>query len=117
MEPQIPEEMKVWGGQTVIMLRGMHIPDIDDLVLEHDDETGLEELGRRVLSRGPWTTVAFLVRTRNHPEAEWAGPFLWLHRYQRVAQGYKLVSRFHTTDVEQLHALMTALKDWHLAGA
>ena len=92
----------------------MLIQDIDDLVLEHDDETALEEIGRRVLSRGPWTTVAFLVKTRNGPNAPWEGPFLWLHRYQKVAQGFKLVSRFHTTETEQLDVLLGALKSWGL---
>lgn len=92
----------------------MLIPDIDDLILDHDDESALEEVGRRVLSRGPWTAVAFLVRTRNGPEAEWEGPFLWLHRYQKVAQGWKLVSRFHTTEPEQLERLLEALDGWGL---
>lgn len=92
----------------------MIIPDIDDLVLEHDEESALEELGRRVLSRGPWTTVAFLVRTRSGPDAAWEGPFLWLHRYQKVAQGWKLVSRFHTTSGEQLDGLVDALEGWKL---
>jgi len=92
----------------------MIIPDIDDLVLEHDEESALEELGRRVLSRGPWTTVAFLVRTRSGPEAPWEGPFLWLHRYQKVAQGWKLVSKFHTTSGEQLDGLVDALEGWIL---
>ncbi|MFN8012646.1 MAG: hypothetical protein U0P81_14850 [Holophagaceae bacterium] len=93
----------------------MIIPDIDDLTLEHDEDSALEELGRRVLSRGPWTTVAFLVRTRRGPEAGWEGPFLWLHRYQRVAQGWKLVSRFHTTSADQLEGLVEALRAWGLA--
>jgi len=92
----------------------MIIPDIDDLVLEFDEESGLEELGRRVLSRGPWTTVAFLVKTRRAPESEWEGPFLWLHRYQKVPQGWKLVSRFHTTETEQLDSLLQALQAWGL---
>ncbi|WP_005035034.1 hypothetical protein [Holophaga foetida] len=95
----------------------MIIPDIDDLVLEHDEEAGLEELGRRVLSRGPWTTVAFLVRTRKDWDSPWEGPFLWLHRYQKVPQGWKLVSRFHTTGSEQLENLIQALGDWELRGA
>ena len=90
----------------------MIIPDIDDLVLEHDEETALEEVGRKVLARGPWTSVAFLVRTRNGPEADWEGPFLWLHRYQKMAQGWKLVSRFHTTETEQLEGLISALAQW-----
>ena len=94
----------------------MIIPDIDDLVLEHDEETALEEVGRKVLARGPWTSVAFLVRTRSGPEAEWEGPFLWLHRYQKVAQGWKLVSRFHTTEPEQLERLLEALQTWGLGG-
>jgi len=91
----------------------MIIPDIDDLILEHDDETGIEEVGRRVLSRGPWTTVAFLVKTRTG-EGPWEGPYLWLHRYQKVAQGWKLVSRFHTTEAGQLEGLVQALGQWGL---
>jgi len=90
----------------------MIIPDLDDLILDHDDETGVEELGRKVLSRGPWTTVAFLVRVRERPEGPWEGPFLWLHRYQQVAQGWKLVSRFQTTGPEQLENLAAALSGW-----
>jgi len=92
----------------------MIIPDIDDLVLEFDEESGLEELGRRVLSRGPWTSVAFLVRTRRGPDSDWEGPFLWLHRYQKVPQGWKLVSRFHTTEANQLDHLLQALQEWGL---
>ena len=92
----------------------MIIPDLDDLVLEYDEESGIEELGRRILSRGPWSTVAFLVKTRRSPEAGWEGPFLWLHRYQKVPQGWKLVSRFHTTETEQLDGLLAALRDWEL---
>lgn len=95
----------------------MIIPDIDDLILEHDDETGIEELGRRVLSRGPWTTVAFLVKTRAADGAPWEGPHLWLHRYQKVAQGWKLVSRFHTTESDQLENLMGALEAWGLTSS
>ncbi len=92
----------------------MLIPDLEDLVLEYDEETGLEELGRQVLSRGPWSTLAFLVRTRNGPDVPWEGPFLWLHRYQKVSQGWKLVSRFHTTSPEQLENLLDALDGWGL---
>ena len=94
----------------------MLIPDLDDLALESDEEAGLQELGRRFLSRGPWTTVAFLVKTRSGFDAPWEGPFLWLHRYQKVAQGWKLVSRFHTTETEQLQRLLAALGDWGLTG-
>ncbi len=90
----------------------MIIPDLDDLVLDYDEDSAVEELGRRVLSRGPWAAVAFLVRTRRGPEGEWEGPFLWLHRYQKVAQGWKLVSRFHTTEREQLEGLVEALREW-----
>ena len=90
----------------------MIIPDLDDLILEHDDEAGIEELGRRVLASGPWTTVAFLVRVRPRPDGPWAGPFLWLHRYQQVSQGWKLVSRFQTTEPVQLANLVAALDGW-----
>lgn len=95
----------------------MIIHDLDDLILDSDEETGIQEVGRRFLSRGPWTTVAFLVKTRSAPEGNWEGPFLWLHRYQKVAQGWKLVSRFHTTETDQLHRLLAALKDWGLTEA
>ena len=90
----------------------MIIPDLDDLVLESDEESGIQELGRRFLARGPWTTVAFLVRTKTDPEGDWEGPSLWLHRYQKVAQGWKLVSRFRTTEPAQLTKLTEALEGW-----
>jgi lipopolysaccharide biosynthesis protein len=90
----------------------MIVHDLDDLVLETDEECGIQELGRRFLARGPWTTLAFLVRTKTDPGGDWEGPFLWLHRYQKVAQGWKLVSRFRTTETTQLEGLMDALDDW-----
>ncbi len=85
--------------------------DLDDLRLAAEDDAFIEELGRRVLAEGPWTAIAFLVRTRADAEAPWEGPFLWLHRYQRVSQGWKLVSKFHTTEpaqLERLKAFLTA---------
>ena len=90
----------------------MIVHDLDDLVLDSDEETGIQELGRCFLARGPWTTVAFLVKTKTDPEGEWDGPFLWLHRYQKVAQGWKLVSRFRTTETTQLERLASAFRDW-----
>ena len=90
----------------------MIVQDLDDLVLESDEESGLRELGRCFLARGPWTTVAFLVNTKTDPEGEWDGPFLWLHRYQKVALGWKLVSRFRTTETAQLETLTKALDSW-----
>ncbi len=90
----------------------MIVHDLDDLVLESDEESGIQELGRHFLARGPWTTVAFLVKVKTDPEGDWEGPCLWLHRYQKVAQGWKLVSRFRTTEVAQLAALATALEGW-----
>jgi hypothetical protein len=90
----------------------MIFPDLDDLLLESDEDDGIQELGRRFLARGPWTTVAFLVKTRTDSESPWEGPFLWLHRYQKVAQGWKLVSRFRTTELAQLEKLAEALETW-----
>ncbi len=89
----------------------MPIPDLDDLRLASDDDEFLEELGRKVLADGPWASIAFLVRTRRDAEAAWEGPFLWLHRYQRTAMGWKLVSKFHTTEPAQLERLKAVLAD------
>jgi hypothetical protein len=90
----------------------MIIHDLDDLILEHDDgEAAVEELGRSVLSEGPWTVVAYLLRERGEDGA-WRGPFLWLHRYQKVSQGWKLVSRFKTTEPSQVEKLAAALQNW-----
>jgi hypothetical protein len=91
----------------------MIIHDLDDLVLEQDDgELAIEELGRSVLSEGSWTVVAYLVRTRAGDDS-WHGPFLWLHRYQKVGRGWKLVNRFRTTETSQLEKLTKALQKWH----
>ncbi|MCL1894499.1 MAG: hypothetical protein FWG02_09765 [Holophagaceae bacterium] len=90
----------------------MIISDLDDLVLEQDDgEATVEELGRSVLSEGPWTVVAYLVK-RRIGDNPWQGPFLWLHRYQKVSQGWKLASRFRTTEPCQVEKLSDALQKW-----
>jgi len=90
----------------------MIIHDLDDLVLEQNDgEFAVEELGRSVLSAGAWTVVAYLVRTQTG-DGLWQGPFLWLHRYQKVSQGWKLVNRFRTTEPGQVRKLTKALQKW-----
>jgi hypothetical protein len=90
----------------------MVIYDLDDLVLEQGDGEGaVEELGREVISEGQWTVVAYLVRAQDGQGA-WHGPFLWLHRYQKVGQGWKLASRFRTTEPRQLAKLAAALQKW-----
>jgi len=90
----------------------MIIHDLDDLVLEQvDGEAAVEELGRSVISEGQWTVVAYLVRTQDR-EGAWRGPFLWLHRYQKISQGWKLASRFRTTEPHQLAKLAAAIQKW-----
>ncbi|MCL1894836.1 MAG: hypothetical protein FWG02_11520 [Holophagaceae bacterium] len=90
----------------------MIIPDLDELVIESDDgEVAVEELGRTVLSEGQWTVVAYFVRTRIGSDP-WQGPILWLHRYQKMSQGWKLVSRFKTTQPDQVEKLSKALQKW-----
>jgi hypothetical protein len=95
-------------------MQPMIIHDLDDLVLDRDDDAGIEELGRATLSEGPWTTVAYLVRTRSGSDAPWNGPCLWLHRYQKVRGGWKLSSRFQMTEAGQMTKLLEALKNWQL---
>jgi hypothetical protein len=91
----------------------MIIHDLDDLVLEQGDgEAAVEELGREVISEGQWTVVAYLVRAQDR-EGAWQGPYLWLHRYQNVSQGWKLASRFRTTEPRQLAKLAAALQKWN----
>ena len=89
----------------------MIIHDLDDLVLEQGDgREEIEELGRSVLFEGPWTVIAYLVQARTC-DGEWRGPFLWLHRYQKVGQGWRLVSRFRTTEPCQVGRLAKFLQD------
>ena len=91
----------------------MIIHDLDDLILEQEGDGGaVEELGRSVLSEGQWTVVAYLVRTRAG-DGPWDGPNLWIHRYQKLSQGWKLVSRFRTTGAGQLERLAAALQKWN----
>lgn len=88
--------------------------EINDIALHADGDDTVEEVARRVLSDGPFATVAFLVKTRPSDEHAWTGPHLWLHRYQKQAKGFKLVSRFHTTEKQQLDRLAEALQAWGL---
>ena len=83
----------------------MIIPSLDDLIIGDDGEGFIEELGRDFVYSGGWCTAFFVIRTRKDPEASWGTSLLWVHRYQKVHEGWKLMAKVHLTHENQMEAL------------
>ncbi|MEY3314954.1 MAG: hypothetical protein ACO25G_01940 [Holophagaceae bacterium] len=89
----------------------MIIPSLDDLIIGDDSEGLIEELGRDFIYAGGWCTAFFLIRTKRDSESSWDKPLLWVHRYQKIQGGWKLMAKVHLTHENQMKALQALLED------
>lgn len=87
----------------------MIIPSVDDLVITDDSGECLEEVDRKILYQGAWCTAFFIIQSRSNEADPWQGPLVWIHRYQKVQEGWKLVSKIHLTSTEQVKTLVGLL--------
>ncbi len=87
----------------------MIIPDLDDLIIADDSTEFIEELGRDFVYAGGWCTAFFIVRTRKDLDTQWEKPMIWIHRYQKIHEGWKLMAKVHLTQSTQMDVLRMLL--------
>ena len=87
---------------------------VDELTVRYEDEGKLlvEEIDKRILSKGSWTTILFLFRSRNRQTEEFDPPQAAIRRYQKVRGTYMLRSKFTISSGRQAHQIMEALRQW-----
>jgi len=83
--------------------------------IEQADENGeiiVKELAKEYLSKGAWSTIAFLyqekARDGNFGEAK-----VTLRRYQKIGGAYKQRSKFNVSSKAQAEQIIEVLKKWY----
>jgi len=87
---------------------------VEELTVQYEEEGKVlvEELDKRILSKGSWTTILFLLRSRDRQTGEFEAPQAAIRRYQKVRGTYMLRSKFTISSARQAHQIMEALRQW-----
>ena len=88
--------------------------DIDDLSVNWDEggTVTVEQLDKRILSRGGWVTIIFKYREQNQKTQLWTPPKFTLRRYQKRSGVYKQQSKFNISSLAQAKSILAALDSW-----
>jgi hypothetical protein len=83
--------------------------------VEQVDENGeiiVKELAKEYLSKGAWSTIAFLYQ-ENSQDGNFGEPKVTLRRYQKIAGVYKQRSKFNVSSKAQAEQIIGVLKKWY----
>jgi hypothetical protein len=83
--------------------------------VEQADENGeviVKELAKEYLSKGAWSTIAFLYQERDK-SGDFGEAKVTLRRYQKIAGVYKQRSKFNVSSKAQAEQIIEVLKKWY----
>ncbi len=87
---------------------------IDELTVNYEEDGILttEELDKKVLSKGAWSTILFRFRVWDF-KADAYGPDKYtIRRYQKRNGVYQQKSRFNISSVDQAKKIIDVLTEW-----
>jgi hypothetical protein len=83
--------------------------------VEQADENGeiiIKELAKEYLSKGAWSTIAFLYQEKKQ-DGSFGESKVTLRRYQKIAGVYKQRSKFNVSSKAQAEQIICVLKKWY----
>jgi hypothetical protein len=87
----------------------------EEPTVEKTDENGeliVKELEKEYLSKGAWSTIAFLYQEKGG-DGNFGEPKATLLRYQKIGSIYKQRSKFNITNKAQAEQIINVLKKWY----
>lgn len=86
----------------------------DELTLDFEENGRLvrRTLEKAVLTRGAWSTVAFLFQEIERDTDDWGELKVSVRRYKKWKGEYREQSRFNISGAKQVFALVEVLKQW-----
>ena len=72
----------------------------------------IDELDKKVLSKGAWTTIIFRYREWNRSKEEYSKDKYSIRRYQKRNGEYQQKSKFNISSPDQAKQLIEALSEW-----
>lgn len=72
----------------------------------------VDELDKKILSKGAWTTIIFRYREWNRSKEEYSKDKYSIRRYQKRNGEYQQKSKFNISSPDQARQLIDALTEW-----
>ena len=72
----------------------------------------VDELDKKILSKGAWTTIIFRYREWNRSKEEYSKDKYSIRRYQKRNGEYQQKSKFNISSPDQAKQLIEALTEW-----
>jgi len=72
----------------------------------------VDELDKKILSKGAWTTIIFRYREWNRSKEEYSKDKYSIRRYQKRNGEYQQKSKFNISSPDQARQLIEALNEW-----
>jgi len=72
----------------------------------------VDELDKKILSKGAWTTIIFRYREWNRSKEEYGKDKYSIRRYQKRNGEYQQKSKFNISSPDQAKQLIEALTEW-----
>lgn len=88
--------------------------NVDDLTIRYEED-GVEvvkELDKKILTRGPWTTILYLYEEVNRRTNELDPPKASIRRYQKRNGVYRQQSKFNISSAKQGREIAQHLMGW-----
>ena len=87
-------------------------PDELSVTYQEDGINVVDELDKKILSKGAWTTIIFRYREWNRSKDEYGKDKYSIRRYQKRNGEYQQKSKFNISSADQAQQLIEALTEW-----
>lgn len=87
-------------------------PDEISVTYSEDGIDVIDELDKKILSKGAWTTIIFRYREWNRSKEEYSKDKYTIRRYQKRNGEYQQKSKFNISSPDQAKQLIEALTEW-----
>lgn len=88
---------------------------IEDLTVRYEEEgvVVIDELDKRILTKGAWATVIFLFREWDRKTGDYKpGRKATIRRYRKVSGQFRQQSKFNISSANQGMAVAAILQEW-----
>jgi len=92
----------------------MWAEDIDDITVEYEDNGVqlVKQEAKEVITRGTWSTIAFLYRDWDTKTNAFGPPKITLRKYRKQKGTYRQESKFNMGSLAQAADISVVLKRW-----
>ena len=88
---------------------------IDEISINWTDENGqqlVKELSKEILTRGAWTTIAFLYQDFDKAKGDFGAKKIRIGRYQKRSGQFMAQSKFNVSSAKKTEQLIEVFKKW-----